>query len=189
MPAEHLDFLVMQPDHERQVVRDLLFAVMAFNTHGRTTGQELQVSFPLFDDAKVAGRARLGQASGGPVVRVTGPAPRLAVLATRHEIAAHLRAGRACTLERAQSVVDAARHERFGVIDRSRAGLIAAGPDVARPVVLSGHSRLAEAAGALGAVVRDEAIFIQRTEVASAQTGLVDPLGFSWSRTVPVAVR
>ena len=189
MPAEHLDFMVMQPDHEREVVRDLLFAVMAFNTHGRAAGHELQVSFPLFDDAKVAGRARLGQASGGPVVRITGPGPRLAVLATRYEIAAHLRAGRACTLERSRSVVDAARHERFGLIDRPRANLIAAGPELARPLLISGHRRLAEAAGSLGAVVQDEAIFIRRTELARAQVGLVDPLGFSWSRTVPVAAR
>jgi hypothetical protein len=189
MPAEHLDFLVMQPDHERQVVRDLLFAVMAFNTHERAAGHELQVSFPLFDDAKVAGRARLGQASGGPLVRITGDSRRLAVLTTRHEIAAHLRAGRACTLERAQAVVDAARHERFGVIDHPRARLLAEGPAIARPVVLSGHSRLAETAGALGAVVQDEAIFIQRTELDTAQAGRIDPLGFSWSRTVPVAAR
>ncbi|MFO0000854.1 MAG: hypothetical protein ACK559_06980, partial [bacterium] len=32
MPAEHLDYLGMQPDTERQVVRDLLFSVMACNT-------------------------------------------------------------------------------------------------------------------------------------------------------------
>jgi hypothetical protein len=41
-------------------------------------------------------------------------------------------------------------------------------------------------AGALGAVVESEAIFVQRTELATPQAGLIDPLGFSWSSTVPV---
>jgi hypothetical protein len=187
MSADHIDFLVMQPDCERQVVRDLLFAVMAFNTHSLSPEAELQVSFPLFDDVKVAGRARVGEATTGPVVRVNGPARKLAVLATRHEIVSHLRAGRAFTLERDQAVIDASRHERFGLIDRPHAGLIADGPVIARPVPLSGQPRLAEMAGALGAVVESEAIFIQRTEVAAPQSGLIDPLGFSWSSTVPVA--
>src|SRR5688572_12900456 len=31
--ADHLDFLVMQPDQERAVVRDLVSAVLAFNMH------------------------------------------------------------------------------------------------------------------------------------------------------------
>jgi hypothetical protein len=51
---------------------------------------------------------------------------------------------------------------------------------------VSGQPRLAEMAGALGAVVESEAIFVQRTELAVAQSGLIDPLGFSWSSTVPV---
>jgi hypothetical protein len=184
--ADHIDFLVMQPDCERQVIRDLLFAVMAFNTHSLARNADLQVSFPLFDDVKVAGRALAGHATTGPVVRVTGPARKLAVLATRHEIATHLRAGRAFTLERDQVVIDASRHERFGLIDRPHAALINSGPAIARPVPLTGQSRLTAMAGAIGAVVENEAIFIQRTEVATAQTGVIDPLGFSWDRTVPV---
>jgi len=38
---DHLDFLVMQPDHERAIVRDLVFAVLAFNKYSR--GEPLQV--------------------------------------------------------------------------------------------------------------------------------------------------
>jgi hypothetical protein len=186
MPADHIDFLVMQPDTERQVIRDLLFAVMAFNTHSLSPEAELQVSFPLFDDLKVTGRARLGEATTGPVVRVNGPARKLAVLTTRHEVVAHLRAGRACTLEREQSVVDAGMHERFGLIDRAHASLITAGPVVARPLPIAGQPRLAEMAGAMGAVVESEAIFVQRTELALPQSGTIDALGFSWSSTVPV---
>jgi hypothetical protein len=187
MSADHIDFLVMQPDYERQVIRDLLFAVMAFNTHSLSREADLQVSFPLFDDVKVAGRARAGHTSTGPVMRVTGPARKLAVLATRHEISAHLRAGRAFTLERDQTVIDASRHERFGLIDRPHAGLITEGPVIARPVPLEGQPRLAAMAGALGAVVESEAIFIQRTELTTAEAGKIDPLGFSWSSTVPGA--
>ncbi len=185
--ADHIDFLVMQPDCERQVIRDLLFAVMAFNTQSIARDADLQVSFPLFDDVKVAGRARAGHATTGPVVRVTGPARKLAVLATRFEIAAHLRAGRAFTLEREQSVIDAGRHERFGLIDTAHAQALQAGPAIARALPLAGQSRLIAAAGALGAVVRDEAIFVQRTELGAAQAGTIDPLGFSWESTVPVA--
>ncbi|MBC7781159.1 MAG: hypothetical protein H7125_13755 [Proteobacteria bacterium] len=186
--TDHIDFLVMQPDYERQVIRDLLFAVMAFNTHARSQNSgDLQVSFPLFDDVKVARRARLGDATTGPVVRITGPARKLAVLATRYEISAHLRAGRAFTLERDRAVVDASLHERFGLIDRRHAATIAEGAVIARPVPITGQPRLAEMAGALGAVVADEAIFVQRTELAVAQRGVIDPLGFSWHSTVPVA--
>ncbi len=185
--SDHIDFLVMQPDCEQQVIRDLLFAVMAFNTHSLSPEAELQVSFPLFDDVKVAGRARLGEATTGPVVRVTGPGRKLAVLATRHEVVSHLRAGRAFTLERAQAVVDAGRFERFGLIDRAHASLIGEGPVIARPLPISGQPRLAEMAGAMGAVVESEAIFVQRTELAVAQSGIIDPLGFSWDSTVPVA--
>ena len=54
------------------------------------------------------------------------------------------------------------------------------------PLPVTGQPRLAEMAGALGAVVESEAIFVQRTELAVAQSGLIDPLGFSWSSTVPV---
>ncbi len=186
MSADHIDFLVMQPDCERQVIRDLLFAVMAFNTHSLSRAADLQVSFPLFDDVKVIGRARTGHASTGPVLRVTGPARKLAVLTTRHEVSSHLRAGRAFTLERDQAVIDASRHERFGLIDRSQAALITEGPAIARPVPIEGQPRLAAMAGALGAVVESEAIFVQRTEVARPQSGTIDPLGFSWSSTVPV---
>jgi len=186
MTADHIDFLVMQPDCERQVIRDLLFAVMAFNTHSLSREADLQVSFPLFDDVKVARRAGIGEATTGPVLRVTGPARKLAVLATRYEIAAHLRAGRAFTMERDARVIEASAHERFGLIDRSHAGVISEGPVIARPVPISGQPRLAEMAGALGAVVDSEAIFVQRTEVVAPQAGVIDPLGFSWSSTVPV---
>jgi len=187
MSADHIDFLVMQPDSERLVIRDLLFAVMAFNTHSLSRDADLQVSFPLFNDVKVAGRARSGGATTGPVMRVTGPARKLAVLATRHEIVSHLRAGRAFTMERDQAVIDASRHERFGLIGRAQAGLMAAVPVTARPVPVTGQPRLAEMAGALGGLVEDEAIFVQRTEVATPQSGLIDPLGFSWTSTVPMA--
>ena len=49
---DHLDFLIMQPDEEQAVVRDLVAAVSAFNTYSR--GEPLQISFPLFTDLKVA---------------------------------------------------------------------------------------------------------------------------------------
>ena len=68
--GDHLDFLVMQPDQERAVVRDLVSAVLAFNTHSR--GEPLQISFPLYTDSKVTERGVLG-----PCVRVTGPAEKL----------------------------------------------------------------------------------------------------------------
>ena len=43
---DYMDYLVMQPDEERAVVRDLMFAVLAFNAHGQ--GAPLQISFPLY---------------------------------------------------------------------------------------------------------------------------------------------
>ena len=56
----------------------------------------------------------------------------------------------------------------------------------ARPLVLSGHSRLLETAGNLGIAVRDEAAFVTRGESAVATDGEVDLLGFSDEKTVPV---
>lgn len=180
---DHLDFLVMQPDQERAVIRDLVSAVMAFNMHGR--GEPLQVSFPMFTNAKVAGRGYLG-----PCVRVTGPAEKLYVLTLRYEVAAHLRAGRAMTLVRDQPVVEAGRNERFGLVTAAAPKVAVAAPTVevaeARPLVLSGHSRLIETAGQLGVVVKDEAAFVQRTETPTASDGDVDLLGFSDEKTVPV---
>jgi hypothetical protein len=180
MIRDHLDILVMQADQEQQVVRDLVFAVLAFNRASR--GEPLQVSFPLYTDSKVSSRRVLG-----PCVRITGPAEKLYVLTLRYEVAAHLRAGRAATLMRDSAVVDAGRNERFGLVS-------AAGPREvvpiklaqARPLVLAGHSRLIEAAGELGAAVRDEAAFVERSESRVATEGVVDLLGFSESKTLPV---
>jgi hypothetical protein len=56
----------------------------------------------------------------------------------------------------------------------------------ARPLVLSGHSRLLETAGVLGAAVRDETAFVERAESGVASDGDVDLLGFSDEKTVPV---
>jgi hypothetical protein len=191
---DHLDFLIMQPDHEQAIVRDLVFAVLAFNKQGR--GEPLQISFPLFADAKVTTRAALG-----PCVRVTGPAEKLYVLTLRYEVAAHLRAGRAMTLVRDRVVVEAGRNERFALVSKHKRKKVssirhgttptieraAARPIVrARPLVLSGHSRLLETAGALGATVRDEAAFIERAESEVANDGEIDLLGFSDEKTVPV---
>jgi hypothetical protein len=176
---DHLDFLVTQPDQERAVVRDLVSAVLAFNTH--SPGEPLQVSFPLFTDSKVRERKVLG-----PCVRVTGPAEKLYVLTLRYEVSAHLRAGRAMTLVRDRPVVDAGRNERFALLaapDNARRPIVAA---ETRPLVLSGHPRLIEAAGNLGVAIRDEAAFVARAECAVATEGAVDPLGFSERRTVPV---
>ena len=175
---EHLDFLVMQPEQEQAIVRDLVAAVMAFNTHSR--GEPLQVSFPLFTDRKVSGRAALG-----PCVRVTGPSEKLYILTLRYEVAAHLRAGRAMPLVREKAVVDAGRNERFTLLPEHRARLPVA-LTAARPLVLSGHSRLIETADRLGVVVRDEAAFVERAESPVAEEGEVDPLGFSERRTLPV---
>ena len=107
--GDHLDFLVMQPDQEHAVVRDLVSAVLAFNTHSQ--GEPLQISFPLFTDSKVSERGVLG-----PCVRVTGPAEKLYVLTLRYEVSAHLRAGRAMTLVRDRPVVEAGRNERFSLL-------------------------------------------------------------------------
>ena len=107
--VDHLDFLVMQPDQERAVVRDLVSAVLAFNTHSH--GEPLQISFPLFTDTKVTDRGMLG-----PCVRVTGPPEKLYVLTLRYEVSAHLRAGRAMTLVRDRPVVEAGRNERFSLL-------------------------------------------------------------------------
>jgi len=187
---DHLDFLIMQPDHEQAIVRDLVFAVLAFNKQAR--GEPLQISFPLYADAKVATRAALG-----PCVRITGPAEKLYVLTLRYEVAAHLRAGRAMTLVRDRVVVDAGRNERFALVTSKgrkkprsiERGVRSIEPVAARPLVLSGHSRLLETAGALGATVRDEAAFIERAESEVANDGEIDLLGFSDEKTVPVLKR
>ena len=187
---DHLDFLIMQPDHEQAIVRDLVFAVLAFNKQAR--GAPLQISFPLYADAKVTTRAALG-----PCVRITGPAEKLYVLTLRYEVAAHLRAGRAMTLVRDRVVVEAGRNERFALMPsnrpkKARSIQRAATRSVEltpRPLVLSGHSRLLETAGALGATVRDEAAFIERAESEVANDGEIDLLGFSDQKTVPVLKR
>jgi hypothetical protein len=175
---DHLDFLIMQPDQERAVVRDLVSAVLAFNTH--SSGEPLQISFPLFTDSKVSERRVLG-----PCVRVTGPAEKLYVLTLRYEVSAHLRAGRAMTLVRDRPVVEAGRNERFSLLGSSakkRSVVVAE----ARPLVLSGHSRLIETAANIGIAVRDEAAFVSRAETPVAAAGEVDLLGFSEKKTVPV---
>ena len=110
---DHIDFLIMQPDHEQAIVRDLVFAVLAFNKQAR--GEPLQISFPLYADPKVTTRAALG-----PCVRITGPAEKLYVLTLRYEVAAHLRAGRAMTLVRDRVVVEAGRNERFALVSSNR---------------------------------------------------------------------
>jgi hypothetical protein len=178
--GDHLDFLVMQPDQEREIVRDLVSSVLAFNTH--SSGEPLQISFPMFTDAKVADRGFLG-----PCVRVTGPAEKLYVLTLRYEVSAHLRAGRAMTLVRDKIVVDAGRNERFSLLGsagKKREPKIVVAET--RPLVLSGHSRLIETAGNLGIEVRDEAAFVTRGESVVATGGEVDLLGFSDKKTVPV---
>jgi len=120
-------------------------------------------------------------------VRVTGPAEKLYVLTLRYEVAAHLRAGRAMTLVRDRPVVEAGRNERFSLLEsaakKDKAKVVVA---EARPLVLSGHSRLIETAGNLGLTVRDEAAFVTRGESAVAIHGDVDLLGFSEKKTVPV---
>lgn len=177
---DHLDFLIMQPDQERAIVRDLVSSVLAFNTHSQ--GEPLQISFPLYTDAKVSDRGVLG-----PCVRVTGPAEKLYVLTLRYEVSAHLRAGRAMTLVRERAVVDAGRNERFALVASTRK--IAKSPlklATTRPLVLTGHSRLIEAAGRMGVEIRDEAAFVARGETQAPTEGAVDILGFSDRKTVPV---
>ena len=177
--GDHLDFLVMQPDQERAVVRDLVSAVVAFNTH--STGEPLQISFPMFTDSKVTARGVLG-----PCVRVTGPAEKLYVLTLRYEVSAHLRAGRAMTLVRDRPVIDAGRNERFALVGAAKASKPKIVVAEARPLVLSGHSRLIETAANIGIAIRDEAAFVSRGESAVAAEGEVDLLGFSDKKTVPV---
>jgi hypothetical protein len=176
---DHLDFLVMQPDHERAIVRDLVSAVLAFNSHSQD--EPLQISFPLYTDSKVADRGALG-----PCVRVTGPAEKLYVLTLRHEVSAHLRAGRAMTLVRDRVIVEAGRNERFSLVGASAPAKSKVILAKARPLVLAGHSRLIEAAARLGVAVRDEAAFVARDETTVAADGAVDLLGFSDEKTVPV---
>src|SRR6185295_1053444 len=149
---DHLDFLIMQPDQEHAVVRDLVAAVSAFNTY--ITGEPLQISFPLFTDLKVSSRGVLG-----PCVRVTGPAEKLYSLTLRYEISAHLRGGRAMTLVRENEVVEAGRNERFGLVQSSGKKIAIAPTKLAgaRPLVLSGQSRVIEQAGKLGIAIQDEA--------------------------------
>jgi len=174
---DHLDFLIMQPDQEQAVVRDLVSAVLAFNLH--SPGEPLQISFPLYTDAKVSDRGVLG-----PCVRVTGPSEKLYVLTLRYEVSAHLRAGRAMTLVRDRPVVEAGRNERFALV--ARAGQMPLKIARARPLVLSGHSRLIETAGNIGIAVRDEAAFVTHAESRVATDGAIDLLGFSERKTVPV---
>jgi hypothetical protein len=176
---DHLDFLVMQPDQEQAVVRDLVFAVLAFNRHSRA--DPLQISFPLYADHKVSARGVLG-----PCVRVSGPAEKLYVLTLRYEVAAHLRAGRAMTLVRDRVVVEAGRNERFSLLSAGAGKRVSPEPKRARPLVLAGHSRLIETAGSLGVAVRDEAAFVAHSESSFATDGDVDLLGFSERKTVPV---
>jgi hypothetical protein len=176
---DHLDFLIMQPDQEQAIVRDLVFAVLAFNKH--SSGEPLQVSFPLYEDTKVSARGVLG-----PCVRITGPAEKLYVLTLRYEVAAHLRAGRAMTLVRDRAVVDAGRNERFALLHSGAARERRVEPVRARPLVLSGQSRLLETAANIGVAVRDEAAFVARSESATATEGAVDLLGFSERKTLPV---
>jgi hypothetical protein len=91
------------------------------------------------------------------------------------------------TLVRDRVVVEAGRNERFGLLastDKTAKSPIKIAQ--ARPLVLSGHSRLIEAAGRLNIAVRDEAAFVQRAETAVATDGDIDILGFSDKKTVPV---
>ncbi len=178
--SDHLDILVMQTDQEQQVMRDLVFSVLAFNKV--SNGEPLQISFPLFADIKVSTRGALG-----PCVRITGPAEKLYVLTLRYEVAAHLRAGRAVTLVRDNAVVEAGKNERFALV--AAVGARNAVPIKlarARPLVLAGHSRLIETAGGLGVAIRDEAAFVERSESEVATDGVVDLLGFSEWKTLPV---
>jgi hypothetical protein len=177
---DHLDFLVMQPDQEQAIMRDIVSSVLAFNTHSQ--GEPLQVSFPLYTDSKVTARGILG-----PCVRVTGPPEKLYVLTLRYEVSGHLRAGRAMTLVRERAVIEAGRNESFTLLASSKK--IAKAPIKlarARPLVMTGHSRLMEAAGRMGVEIRDEAAFVSRSESVVATDGIIDPLGFSDKKTVPV---
>ena len=169
--SDHIDFLVMQPSEEHNVVRDLMFAVLAFNAHGQ--GESLQISFPLFTDPKMQSSKLVG-----PCVRVTGPAERLYVMTLRHEISGHLRSGRAMTLVRDRAVIDADRFERFNLVTPQA--------QASRPIVISGQSRLIETAGSIGVPIHNEVVFVARSESPQAVSGVVDLLGFSDRQTVPV---
>lgn len=173
--ADHVDFLVMQPEYERAIVRDIVFAVSAYNVH--TRGPGLQVSFPLFADPKVRRTQTLGTC-----VRITGPSIKLDGLALRYEIAQHLRAGRASLLRRDDAVVSAERHERFALVNARDART---GAEV-RPILVGGIPRLGELAVNAGILVADEAVLVRRDELGVATPGRLDPLGFSGERTVPV---
>ena len=84
-------------------------------------------------------------------------------------------------------VVEAGRNERFSLLaatEKARPSKVVVAK--ARPLVLTGHSRLIETAGNLGIAVRDEAAFVARAESAVATDGDVDLLGFSDKKTVPV---
>jgi hypothetical protein len=91
------------------------------------------------------------------------------------------------TLVRDRPVVEAGRNERFTLLEsaanKDKPKVVVA---EARPLVLSGHSRLIETAANLGVVVRDEAAFVTRGETTVATDGDVDLLGFSQKKTVPV---
>jgi hypothetical protein len=179
---DHLDILVMQPDEEYGVVRDLTFAVFAFNAH--RPDAPLQMSFPLYTDAKVSARGVLG-----PCVRITGPAEKLYTLTLRHEVAAHLRSGRAMTLVRDRVVIEAGRNECFSLVASTRLGatnVTSIARAEVRPLVLSGQSRLLEHAGRLGVKISNEAAFVARAESTQASDGRIDLLGFSDRKTVPV---
>ena len=176
----HLDFLVMQPDHERAIVRDLMFAVLAFNKHD--PDEPLQISFPQFTDSKVSARGALG-----PCIRVTGPSEKLYVLTLRYEVAAHLRAGRAMTFVRDRTVVEAGRNERFSLVSSTgRAPKTRIEAANTRPLVLTGQSQLIETAGRIGVAVHDEAAFVARGESTVATDGDIDLLGFSDRKSLPV---
>jgi hypothetical protein len=91
------------------------------------------------------------------------------------------------TLVRDRPVVEAGRNERFSLLESAaKPGAPKVVVAEARPLVLSGHSRLIETAGNLGLAVRDEAAFVARGESAVATDGDVDLLGFSEKKTVPV---
>jgi hypothetical protein len=118
---------------------------------------------------------------------VTGPAEKLYTLTLRYEVAAHLRAGRAMTLVRDRAVVEAGRNERFVLV--SSAGRATKAPRKgggARPLVMAGQPRLIETAGQLGVAIRDEAAFVERGESPIATEGVIDLLGFSDQKTLPV---
>jgi hypothetical protein len=90
------------------------------------------------------------------------------------------------TLVRDRPVVEANRNERFSLVASASPAKSPIALARARPLVLSGHSRLIETAGRLGLAVRDEAAFVARGESRVATDGAVDLLGFSDEKTLPV---